>query len=396
VANGVDYVGGPNGVFLSNISSTDNGKNYYGGYVNDDWKVTPKLTVNLGLRWDFFGLVFERHANQANFVPRGPPTGTAMYLIPPGPNSANLSASFITLLAQDSIALKVTDAYGHGLGRSQKGNFAPRVGFAYQITPAFVARAGFGVFYNGFENRGYTPNLGQNYPFQFQFGFFRPDDNHPIVYTDSNGAPCSGSSVGPIGNATLETGFSCTPLDPLLVNANGLQLRGIQFHYATPYSMGGNFALQYAVTSSLSVQAGYVTTLARHLEVGSGSNHVSQILPASANADDFKPFKDFARDGSQATTDGNSSYHGLQVTVEKTFARGLNFLGTYTWSKTRSDAGDLLNTGSTLTGGYRAPSIPGFGIQGDYGLANFDIRNVFHLSGSSSMCGWSVSLKPFL
>ena len=381
VANGVDYVGGPNGVFLSNISLTDNGRDYYGTYINDDWKVTPKLTVNLGLRWDFFGLVFEHHGNQANFVPGGPPTGAAMYLMPPGPNAANLSASFLTLLAQDGIALKVTDAYGQGLGRSQKTNFAPRAGFAYRITPQFVARGGFGMYYNGFENRGFAPNIGENYPFQFDFGFFRPDDNHPIVFTDPNGPPCSSSAAGPIGNATLETGFSCTPLDPLLVNANGLELRGIQFDYQTPYSMGGNFTLQYALKPSLSIQAAYVTTLAHHLEVFPASNNVSQILPAGENADDFKPFKDFLRGSSYAATEGNSSYHGLQVTVEKEFAGGLNFLGTYTWSKTLSDAGDLLNSGSTFPQGYRAPDVPGFGIHGDYGLASFDIRHVFHFSG---------------
>ena len=381
VANGADYVGGPDGVFLSNISLTDNGKDYYGTYINDDWKVTPKLTVNLGLRWDFFGLVFEHHGNQANFVPRGPPTGAAMYLMPPSPNAANLSASFLALLAQDGIALKVTDAYGQGLGRSQKTNFAPRVGFAYRITPKFVARGGFGMYYSGFENRGFAPNIGENYPFQFDFGFSRPDDNHPIVYTDSNDAPCSSSAAGPIGNATLETGFSCTPLDPLLVNANGLALRGIQFDYKTPYSMSGNFTLQYALRPSLSIQAGYVTTLARHLEVFPGSNNVSQILPASENADDFKRFKDFARDSSYATTEGNSSYHGLQVTVEKEFAGGLNFLGTYTWSKTLSDVADTFSNGSTFPQGYRAPDVPGFGIHGDYGLASFDIRNVFHFSG---------------
>ena len=78
-----------------------------------------------------------------------------MYLMPTGPERANLSASFLTLLAQDGIVLKVTDTYGKGLGSSQKTNFAPRVGFAYQVTPKFVARGGFGMFYNGFENRGY-------------------------------------------------------------------------------------------------------------------------------------------------------------------------------------------------------------------------------------------------
>ncbi len=87
------YVGGPNSVFVSNISLTDNGKDYYGTYVNDDWKLTPKLTVNLGLRWDFFGLVGEHHENQANFVPTGPPTGGPMYIIPVGKNSTFLTNS---------------------------------------------------------------------------------------------------------------------------------------------------------------------------------------------------------------------------------------------------------------------------------------------------------------
>jgi outer membrane receptor protein involved in Fe transport len=150
VANGVDYVGGPDTVFLSNIALTDNGKNYYGSYINDDWKVSPKLTLNLGLRWDFFGLIFEHHANQANFVPDGPPTGAPMFLMTADGSTAHLSNSFTNLLAQDGIEFKATDAYGAGLGRSQNTNFAPRVGFAYQITRKFVARAGFGMFYNGF------------------------------------------------------------------------------------------------------------------------------------------------------------------------------------------------------------------------------------------------------
>jgi hypothetical protein len=376
---GPDFVGGPaaqgggNAVYVSNISLTDNGKNYYGSYIQDDWKVTPKLTVNLGLRWDFFGLVFEHHAAQANFVPSGPPTGSPLYLLPAGANPANLSPSFNALLAQDGIGLVIGNKYGKGLGNSQKDNFGPRFGFAYQVTPKLVARGGFGIFYNGFENRGFSPNLGENYPFQFNFQFASANDNTPITYPG-----CTSPAATLIGSATLETGFSCTPLSPTLVNAKGLDLRGIQFDYQTPYSMGGNFTLQYQLTPSMSLQAGYVTSLGRHLEVFPNSNNVTAILPAGAPQ--VIPFPDFGQGNSYAITEGASHYHGLQVKLEKHFAAGLNFLGTYTWSQVRSDAIDLLNNNRNGQG-YRAPDVPGFGIAGDYGLADFDIRNVFHFSG---------------
>ncbi|HTF23464.1 MAG TPA: TonB-dependent receptor [Candidatus Limnocylindria bacterium] len=392
---GIDYVGGPsgnaddgglhNGIQISNISLTDNGKNYYGGFANDDWKITPKLTLNLGLRWDFFGLVFEHHGNQANFIPSGGPLNGPTYLMPGGKNtcdattlSSDPTTGFIALLAKDGIQCAATNKYGKGLGNSQKANFAPRVGFAYQMNPKLVVRGGFGIFYNGFENRGFSPNLGENYPFQFNFSFQPPDAGHPVTYPG-----CTSAGATPIGSAKLETGFSCTPLSPLVVKAGGLALRGIQFDYLTPYSMGGNLTVQYQLTPSMSVQAAYVTSLARHLESFPGSNRPSQIvptnLPSSIPFASYLPFPDFQAGPSYAATEGSSAYHGLQTKVEKQFAGGLNFLATYTFSRTRSDAGDLLNGGSLA--GYRAPYVPGFGIQGDYGLANFDIRNVFHFSG---------------
>ncbi len=401
IPGGVPYdVGGSTNIYASNIFLTDNGKNYYGTYINDDWKVTPKLTVNLGLRWDFFTLVYEHHGAQANFVPGGAPTNTPMYILPGGTNPANLSASFTNLLAADGIGLDITNKYGKGLGNSQKANFAPRLGFAYQVTPKLVARGGWGMFYNGFENRGYSPNLGENYPFQFDFEFTPPNDGTPHTFPGC-------TTAGPGGTATFETGFSCTPLQPTLVQANGLALRGIQFNYQTPYTMSGNFTLQYQLTPTVTVQAAYVSSLARHLESFPGSNLPTAILPTNLPLTNGSgpngtsacpppmaypdagcafpasqggiPFPDFGENNSYAATIGNSYYNGLQTRAEKRFSSGLDFLATYTWSQARTDAGDLLNGGSLQ--GFRAPNVPGVGIHYDYGLADFDIRNVFHLSG---------------
>src|SRR5579859_4094675 len=296
--NGIDYVGGPDSVFVSNISLTDNGKNYYGTYLNDDWKVTNKLTLNLGVRWDYFQPVYEHHGNQANFIPSGAPTNGPAYLIPAGPNAGNLSASFLSLLSKDGIAL-VTGQFGKSLVQGQKTNIAPRFGFAYQRNSKLVVRGGFGIFYNGFENRGFSPNLGENYPFQFNFNFSNPDSGHPI----NNFAGCATATAG--GGPTLETGFSCTPLDPLSVNAGGLGLRGIQYNYLTPYSMGGNLTVQYQLTPTMSVQAAYVTTLARHLEVFPSNNTVTSIQPSSVSASTLVPFPDFGRGNSQAETEGS-------------------------------------------------------------------------------------------
>jgi len=382
--NGTDYVGGSSNIYISNISLTDNGKNYYGGFVQDDWKITPKLTINLGLRYDYFGLVFEHHSNQANFVPNGAPLGGPAYIIPGDPSKVtpNLSQSFLDLLASQPtpIQLIISNKYGAGLGNSQNNNFSPRVGFAYQVTPKLVVRGGFGMFYNGFENRGFSPNLGENYPFQFNFNFYPANVGTPYIFQDPNNPSQPCPTAGPGGVGTFETGFSCTPLTPSLVNASGLGLRGIQFNYQTPYNMGANLTLQYQLTPTIAVQAAYVTSLARHLETFPNSNLPSTIVGPNVAESSLVPFPDFGTNSSYAITQGTSNYHGLQTKIEKRFGSGLSLLATYTFSKVLTDARDLLNGGSV--NGYRAPDVPGFGIHGDYALAPQDIRNVFHFSGT--------------
>jgi hypothetical protein len=165
----------------------------------------------------------------------------------------------------------------------------------------------------------------------------------------------------------------------LAVNAKGLSLQGLQFNFQTPRTLSSNLSLQYALTNTLSAQVAYVFTDGSDLQQGIGDNQVSQLLPANISTSPFVPFPDFNQNASYQRTIGSSIYNGLQTKLEQQLSNGLNFLFTYTYSKTMSDAGDLLNGGSTS--GLRAPWVPGLGPRFDWGLADFDIRNVFHISG---------------
>src|ERR1035437_5148847 len=183
--NGYSYSGGSQSVTASNINKTYDAKKYLALYFEDDWKMTPKLTLNLGVRWDYFGPINETNGGQANFVPTALPAyglGNPTFIVPAtGKDNRTLSTNstcsgtgcygMVDLLAADVITLDMTDKYGQGLLQTQKTNFSPRLGFSYQVSRKLVGRGGFGMFYNSFENQGYGPNIGENYPFVFNFGY---------------------------------------------------------------------------------------------------------------------------------------------------------------------------------------------------------------------------------
>ena len=393
VPNGVDYSGGADSINASNVNKTYDARQYLALYAQDDWKVNSKLTLNLGLRWDYFSPINETNGGQANFIQSGPPNGTPTFLIPAtGKDNRSLSTSFVQLLAKDGIQLEQTNRYGQGLVQTQKTNFAPRVGFAYQLNPKLVVRGGFGFFYNSFENQGYGPNIGENYPFVFNFGYSGQTAGtapglqgvSPISYN----TPWAGcSTAGPGSTATIGSGLSCVQFTPTAVNARGLGLQGLQFNYQTPRTLSSNVTVQYSLTNSMSLQVAYVFTQGKNIQSGLGQNHVTAILPQGTSTTNLTnpgaggtiPFPDFSANSSYQATIGQSDYNGLQTKLEQQYANGLTFLVAYTYSKTLSDAGDLLNGGSV--GGYRAPSVPGLGPMFDWGLADFDIRQVLHISG---------------
>jgi hypothetical protein len=367
VPGGVNNSGGLGTFSGGNIAATNDHRWYFGAFFQDDWKLTPDFTLNLGLRWDYFTPYAETSGRQANFVPTSGNSSPGIYYMPNKGCQAPRSAAFDALLTTNNITLNCVS--GLALGNAQKTNFAPRVGFAYRAQPTLVVRGGYGIAFGALGNLGYGGTLGTNYPFVYVSSFPSPDSQHPLQLP-------SGAT------ATMENAFSEINIgDPTLNSGVGLNLYGRQYNYQTPYIQTFNLTVQKQVTNNDSVQIGYVGAVGRHLDNLGYFNSPNQILPVSVNAQNYIPFPSFARNATYETTNATSSYNSMQITYEHQMNVGLTLLANYSYSKCMSNQ----HTQASQNQQYRAQWLPGFGIAGDYGLCDSDVTNVVHGSGSYAL-----------
>jgi hypothetical protein len=361
---GVDYVGGMASFSGSNIAATNDHRWYWGAYFQDDWKVTPNLTANLGLRWDYFTPYAETRGFQANFIPQGGNSAPGVYQMSNKGCAVARSSAFDALLSASNISLQCVS--GLTLGKAQGTNFAPRVGLAYRMTPRIVVRGGFGIAFGALGNLGYGGTLGTNYPFVYTATFPSADSQHPILL--SNGQP-----------ATMEQAFTTVNFqDPTINNGEGLSLYGRQYNYQTPYLQTQNLTFQDQFTSHDAFSIGFVGTQGRHLDNLGYNNSNTQILPVGTNAQNYIPFPSFARNSTYETTNATSSYNSLQTTLEHQMHNGLYLLANYTWSKCLTNQ----HTQAGQNQQYRAQWLPGFGIAGDYALCDTDATHLVHVAGT--------------
>lgn len=364
VPNGIDDVGGLSSFQATNTAPTRDRRYYAAAYFQDDWKITPTLTLNLGLRWDHFTPYEEINGRQANFVQSGGgngPTGT--YYIPKPGCSVPRAPAFDTLLATSNISLNCTSNLA--TGNAQNLNFAPRLGFAKRVTPRFVVRGGYGITYGALANIGFGPTLGNNYPFVFDLAYNSTDSQHPLI--------------NPAGQVTtMENALASVNIqNPALANPIGLSLNGRQYDFQTPYSETYNLFTQYQFTHSDAVQIGYVGVAGRHLDSLDSHNSPSIMLPPGTNIYDYIPFPSFAPNAAYETTNGTSSYNSMQLTYQHQLSNGLNLLANYTYSKCLTDQAFYASADQS----YRAQWLAGFGVQGDYSLCDTDATNVVHIAG---------------
>src|SRR5580700_8710164 len=167
---------------INNLHNVDYFRNTFAFYGQDDWKLTPTVVLNLGLRYELFGTVSDRLNDVGNFDLSNPTDPTIF--VPKGQ-----SAQLTPFIAQ---YVKISATGSRGLIDSDLNNFAPRFGLAWQFAPKTVLRTGYGIFYGGQENGPYSnPSPGFNPPFFTNQSFI---------------SPCSAPSANPptLLNPTLE------------------------------------------------------------------------------------------------------------------------------------------------------------------------------------------------
>lgn len=306
-------------------------------FAQDDWKISRRLTLNLGLRWEL-----------------NPPytsAGGALATFQAGVQSQRFpSAPLGTLYPGDP-------GIPDGIAPTIYTNFAPRVGIAYDVfgNGKTAIRAGYGVFYAvGMINL--TSNL-QNQPF--------------IVDLTINGTP---NLVDPWQGASPYpyTLNAANPIFTLPVTANYLGENS-----GSPYVQQYNFAIQQQISPEMNVQVAYVGNTSRKLYLQRDANTPIYIPGKStaSNVNSRRPYLPGTFGAIYETeTAANADYNSLQVTFTRRFARGFSVLANYTYSKSM----DILSddpTGPTSNGFVNANNLAL-----DRAVSNFNVPQAFSLS----------------
>jgi hypothetical protein len=402
LSTSVNEIGGVSSFTGNNFNYSTYHAPYLAFYTTDNWKITPKLTAAVGIRYEWFGPYYSVGGQEANLWMGGSgieagdtASGTAFHIAHDG-CATTLSPFFIGLLAYDQIPIICEP--NNAANKTQKANWGPHIGFAYRITPRIVARIGAGVQYGGFGSIGYGGTLGTNYPFRFTvnssggFNAFTPN----LIGT------VNATTGLPQTTATMENTFQIISLSnpsTAYLPLGGIALYGKQYHFKTPHSTTMDFAVQWQFTNHDSVEARYVGQLGADLESADPYNNApSELLTSSTTiktigpqtgacapycATGFIPFPNLnALTGPMENTETVSSYQSGEAEYKHQFANGFNMDANYTYASCLSDA----QGGQQAEGGPgngRAPWVTGYRY--DYDRCESTAANIFKLYGEYNL-----------
>ena len=272
---------------------------WFFAFAGDKWQVTPKLTLDLGLRWEFYPPATpEKSGGFSNYNP-----------------------------ATHSLVIAGVGSNPSNLGLDTRYNyFAPRFGFAYRATEQTVFRGGFGISYNPFEDNTYA----YNYPVRSNNSYQQLNAYQPALLADG------------VTPATFQAGFPA-PV-PVVVPSNGIidvtsskalisqSYVVIPKDFYNPYVESWNLAVQQALPAQFTFQISYVGNHGVHIGAAQNINLPPALGLGTAGEPEFIAF------GRSAATNeyfvGNSSnYNSLQLQLNRRFANSLGMLTSFTWGK---------------------------------------------------------------
>ncbi|MGD0890979.1 MAG: TonB-dependent receptor [Terracidiphilus sp.] len=367
-------------------------------YFEDDWRIRRNVTVNLGLRYEYFQSYKEIDGQQANFFFNSKPTlnittsggvetgatpsVTGTYTVPAISAAATYATmqlnGFNTALSKDGLSI-VTDQNPR-LQTAPLINLAPRVGVSWSLDPKTVVRAGYGIFYGGLESLGYWGNLGENYPFQVNGSWdspsclsnFCPQPSQPV------GAWSSGSLMAQ--DITIENGFNHILSQPAGIDSvvTGLTMRGTDPKAKSTYTQDYNLSVERAITKDFVGTVSYLGDNSHHLELEDDVNAQLALINGSGNGQAVRPMPDYG--GSAYTQyEGMSDYNSLQAKLEKRMSRGYNLLASYTWSHSLDNTPTPLGSSGYDTGNVIQTNLVPFKY--DYSNSPWDVRQRFTFTG---------------
>jgi len=321
-----------------------------GEFVQDNWRVNRWLTLNLGLRYDIFTPIKEKHSAISNFDPTDP---------------ATLASGRIQVAGVNGVSETVNIA-------TQYGNLQPRIGFAATLGHAMVIRGGFGTSY--WPNNVASPANLKNAPFVATYTINQTPTTPTLKLSGAvpNPAPNPTCLVAACGAILPVGGFS--------VNA----ATRLDYHYTLAYMF--NLLLEKAFADNV-VSVGYVGEPVRHLgrtipnantnlpPLAPGGCGVTTVVSFPSTCQPYNAQLPMVNSIQLLQTDGISNYHALQLTFQRRYKAGLTLASNYTFAKALSDVG---GPGGACVGCAQVLND----FRRDYGPSDFMVRHRLTFTGN--------------
>jgi hypothetical protein len=301
---------------LANLTIAQMRQRFHFAYIQDDFKVNQKLTLNLGLRYEFGTPYYEKNNRLSNYDP----------------------------VTNSILLAKNGSLYDRALVDPDYNNFGPRIGFAYNIFNKTVIRGGYGVGYNYLNRLGSADILGTNFPIITRAAVAQnaPDPTlNPLCVGNTFAANCFRTTQQGYPTSGLPNNVTLyVPRDNKTANVQNYQI-----------------SIQRELFSHMVLDVAYVGNRAKNLVILADSNQARPVtaaellLPAAQRPtlQARRPIQGFGSI-SAVLPKGFSNYNALQVKLERPFSKGLYFLNSFTFSKTLDNASQVLEEPNGNTG----------------------------------------------